>query len=45
MTDVDVHARRMDVTAWATVVTIVVVIADDHRRVGMIDTQVPPLET
>jgi hypothetical protein len=30
MTGVDVHARRMNVNAWAAFVAILVAIADDH---------------
>jgi hypothetical protein len=38
MTHVDVDARRMNINAWAAFVAILIVIADDHRRIGMIDT-------
>jgi hypothetical protein len=48
VTDVDVHARGMDVNARVAFVTILIVVANNHRRIGMIDaleTQVPPLQT
>jgi hypothetical protein len=37
MTSVDVDARDMDVNTWAAIVAILVVVANDHRRIGMVD--------